>query len=55
MLRSPLVATVHGVSNDQRGGGGNTVRRERQFLAGRGIPGQLLPDHGTLGRTDLGL
>lgn len=27
--------------------------RERQFLIGLGIPAQLLPDHGTLGRTDL--
>ncbi|HEV8277118.1 MAG TPA: hypothetical protein VGQ26_15700, partial [Streptosporangiaceae bacterium] len=29
--------------------------RERQFLAGLGIPVQLLPDHGALGRTDLRL
>jgi hypothetical protein len=27
--------------------------RERQFLAGLGIPAQLLPDHRALGRTDL--
>lgn len=29
--------------------------RERQFLIGLGIPAQLLPDHGALGRTDLRL
>jgi len=27
--------------------------RERQFLIALGIPARLLPDHGTLGRTDL--
>jgi hypothetical protein len=27
--------------------------RERQFLAGLGIPARLLPDHGALGRSDL--
>ncbi len=29
--------------------------RERQYLIGLGIPAQLLPDHGALGRTDLQL
>jgi hypothetical protein len=29
--------------------------RERQYLIGLGIPAQLLPDHGGLGRTSLRL
>ena len=29
--------------------------REHQYLVGRGIPWELLPDHRTLGRTDLRL
>jgi hypothetical protein len=30
-----------------------SFRREHQFLVGLGIPAQLLPDHGALGRADL--